>query len=269
MKERNNTRGLFSKPVLALTLIISMFLSTAGFCTEKEIVVAGAPCLTDALEEISQQYEIKHTGVRVHLNLTASGILQQQIEQGAPIDVFMSGSSVYMDKLDKKGLIDTNSKFIFAYNEIVLATPKDSALKNWPDLTGKKVTKIAIGNPDTVSAGMYGKETLTYLKLWDSLQGKLVMAENVRQALTYVQDKNVEAGILFKTDALIGKNIKIIASAPADSHQSIEYPAAVIKATHHPAEAKQFLDFLKTSKAKNILKKYGFVLDKPKGKASK
>lgn len=260
---------LFSKTVLALLLIITMVLSTTGFCAEKEIVVAGAASLTDALTEISQQYEKFHTGVKVHLNLAASGVLQQQIEQGAPIDVFMSASSVQMDKLYKKGLIDSNSKFIFAYNEIVLAVPKDSALKNWSDLAGTKANKIALGNPDTVPAGMYGKETLTYLKLWDSLQAKLVMAENVRQALTYVQDKNVEAGILFKTDALIGKNIKIIASAPANSHQSIEYPAAVIKATHNPAEAKQFMDFLKTSKAKNILKKYGFVLDKPKGKAAK
>ncbi len=269
MKTKSNHFEIVLTLIIGISILLWGFLPSPGFCKTQELVIAGAASLTDALTEITQQYETSHPTIKIHLNLASSGVLQQQIEQGAPIDVFLSASSVQMDKLEKKSLIIPESRFTFASNQIVLAVPTGSKVKSWSDLTTQKVKRIAIGNPDTVPAGMYAKEALTSLKLWDQVQSKLVMAENVRQAMTYVQDHNVEAGLLFKTDTLAGKSLQVAALAPANSHRKIEYPAAIIKSSHTPLEAEKFIQYLKTRSSKSIFEKWGFILEKPQKKAAR
>lgn len=175
------------------------------------MTVSAAASLTDALKEIQKAYETKNTNIKLNFNFGASGALQQQIEQGAPADLFLSAAPKNMQALVDKQLIDTNKQKNLLNNELVVVTPADgkTEVKSIADLAKAEVKHVAIGIPESVPAGNYAKEALTNAKLWDTLQSKTVQGKDVRQVLQYVETGNAEAGFVYKTDALTSKQVTI------------------------------------------------------------
>ncbi|SDN80713.1 molybdate ABC transporter substrate-binding protein [Bacillus sp. OK048] len=223
-----------------------------------ELTVSAAASLQDALNEITANFEKEHSNVKINYNFGASGALQQQISQGAPADLFFSAAEDKFDKLVLDGLIEEAKGIDLVGNELVLVVPKDSTkeIKTFEDLT--KADKISIGTPEAVPVGKYAKDTLEKLNVWQAIEGKVVFAKDVRQVLTYVETNNVDAGIVYKTDALISEKVKIAATAPEDSHAPIIYPLGVIKNSAHAKEAQLFYDFLQNENSMKTFKKYGF-----------
>ncbi len=222
------------------------------------LTISAAASLQDAAGELKTIYETKNAGVTITLNLAASGTLQKQIEKGAPADLFISAGKSQMDALAQKGLIVDTSRKDLLGNELVLITGKDSKLTEFSGLTDASVKKISIGTPETVPAGKYAQDTLTTLNLWEQLQPKMVLAKDVRQVLTYVETGNVDAGLVYRTDAATSSNVKIAAAAPAGSSAPIVYPMAVIKSTKYQKEAEAFASFLTSDDAVKVFEKYGF-----------
>ncbi|MCL5958699.1 MAG: molybdate ABC transporter substrate-binding protein [Chloroflexi bacterium] len=225
-----------------------------------ELIVSAAVSLSDALKEIKAAFEAENPGAKINCNLGASGDLQLQIEQGAPADLFLSAGKKQMDALESRGLLLEGTRRDIAANALVLIVPKSSALGiiGFSDLTKPEVQKLSIGNPATVPAGDYAQQTLQKLGLWDAIQGKLIQGENVRQVLTYVETGEVDAGLVYSTDARTASQATVVAEAPAESHKPIIYPGAVIKSTKQPDLAKAFLTYVAGPKGQGILARYGF-----------
>lgn len=222
------------------------------------LTIASATSLKDVAEELKDLYVKQHPGVNITYNFASSGTLQKQIEEGAPADMFISAGKSQMDALAVKGLIVEASRKDLLGNELVLVAGKDSKLSGFDGLTEAGISKISMCTPETVPAGEYAREVLTSLKLWDKIQSKLVLAKDVRQVLTYVETGNVDAGLLYRSDVLDSKNIKIVAAATADLHQPIVYPIAVIKSSKHQQEVEEFVRFLQGDEATQLFTKYGF-----------
>lgn len=223
-----------------------------------ELTISAAASLQDALGEIKKEFEKNHKNITLSFNLGASGALQQQISQGAPVDIFFSAAEDKFQTLVEDGSIAKKDGKNIVGNDIVLIVPRDSAgnITSFQDLT--KAKKLSIGTPSSVPAGMYGKETLDNLQLWKEVENKIVYAKDVRQVLNFVETGNVDAGIVYKTDALLSKKVKIVATASDDTHSPIIYPAGIVKNTKHYKQAKTFFDYLQGDQAMKILKKYGF-----------
>jgi molybdate transport system substrate-binding protein len=225
-----------------------------------EITVSAAISLKDSLDEISHLYTSEHPSAEVHFNLGGSGTLQRQIEQGAPVDIFISASPKEMDSLESQGLLVPDTRRDLVKNSVVLIVPVDSAgVSSFQDLAKPAVKNIAVGEPQTVPAGKYAQEVLMHLGIYDQLKPKLVLAKDVRQVLTYVETGNADAGIVYATDAKVSKKVATAATASEDSHSPVVYPVALIKSSRNPAGAKTFLEFLSGEKARAIFQKYGFI----------
>ncbi|HEX5082794.1 MAG TPA: molybdate ABC transporter substrate-binding protein [Blastocatellia bacterium] len=245
-----------------------LVIATAGLACRRpepaqvtrEITVSAAVSLKDAFREISKQYEDR-TGARVNFNFGASGALQKQIESGAPVDVFASAGIPQMDALAKQELIAPETRRDFARNTLVLVVPSDSrsGIASFADLGSEKVSKLAIGNPKTVPVGQYAEQALTRLGLWGRLGPRLILAEDVRQALDYVARGEVDAGIVYASDVrATGDKTRIVATAPEDSHDPILYPIAVVRASGSQEAARAFIDAVLSDDGQRILEKYGF-----------
>jgi molybdate transport system substrate-binding protein len=227
----------------------------------REITVSAAASLRDAFREISKQYE-ERTGVKINFNFGASGALQKQIESGAPVDVFASAGIPQMDALANQGLIAPETRRDFARNTLVLIVPADSTsgITSFADLGGAKVAKLAVGNPKTVPVGQYAEQSLSRLGLWQRLGPRLILAEDVRQALDYVARGEVDAGIVYASDVrATGDSVRIVAAAPADSHGPILYPIAVVRASSHQEAARAFIDEVMSDEGQRIMERYGFT----------
>ena len=259
-----NGAGQARRKFPAITLALAAALAMSGACAQKqpkEITVSAAASLKNAFTEIGEIYE-KQTGVRLNFNFAASGILQQQIEAGAPADVFACASRKQMDDVQKKGLLLGETRRDFTGNSLVLITPADSRLdiRSFQDLSAAGVERIAIGNPKTVPAGQYARESLTALELWDKLQSRFIPAENVRQVLDYVSRAEVEAGLVYASDAAIAEGrVRVAAEAPKGSHEAIVYPIAVLKDSADSAAAIKFIELTQSETGQAILARYGFT----------
>jgi molybdate transport system substrate-binding protein len=226
---------------------------------EVELTVSAAASLTDALNEIKTSFEGDNPNIDVTFNFGSSGTLQQQILQGAPTDIFFSAAEDKFDELVDKGLIDQDNGVDLVGNQIVLVTPKESnkGIESFSDLKDK-AQKISIGTPETVPAGMYAKEMLENMDEWDDVENKIVFAKDVRQVLTYVETGNVDAGIVYNTDALISSKVNVLAAAEEGTHTPIIYPLGIINESKNTEEAKLFYEYMQSKKALAILEKYGF-----------
>jgi molybdate transport system substrate-binding protein len=232
---------------------------TSNTYTKTELTISAAISLKDSLDKIIQLYRAQTPDVAMHTNYGASGTLQRQAEEGAPVDIFVSASSDQMDALESEGLILAGTRFNLVRNSLVLIAPKGThEISGFSDLTQPDVKTIAIGEPQTVPAGKYAKEVLTHFGIYDSVKPKLALAKDVRQVLTYVATGNADAGIVYATDARISSQVVVVATAPADSHDPVVYPAAIMKSSKDAAAAKAFLEFLAGEKARAVFKKYGF-----------
>lgn len=223
----------------------------------KEILVLAAASLTDVMKELSRIYE-ESNNIKINFSFASSGILQNQIEAGAPADIFFSAAQKQMNSLEEKNLIDKKTKKTLLENKLVLISPKMSTMKNFYDITNESVKKIGMGDPKIVPAGEYAKEMLENLQLLDKIEPKTIYGSDVRAVLTWTENNDVDLSFVYETDAKIAKNINIIGEAPKGSHKLITYPIAVIESSENKKEALDFIDFLTTKKSLDIFKKYGF-----------
>jgi len=225
-----------------------------------ELNVSAAASLTDAIKAIDDLYMQKNKTVTVVANFAASGTLQQQIEQGAPADVFISAAAKQMNVLQEGGLIINDTRRDLLNNKIVLVVPSNSTLNitDFMDLLNDDVKQVAMGDPEFVPAGTYGKQALDLLGITEKLQPKLILGSDVRQVLAYVESGNVDAGIVYSTDAAITDGVKIVADAPDEVNSKIVYPVAIIKSSNKVEAAEAYISFLFSNEAKAIFEKYGF-----------
>ena len=240
---------------------LACIMATCGCGPADELRVSAAASLADALKEIDRAFE-QATGTGVRLNLGASSLLARQIEAGAPADVFFSADEARMDGLEKKGLIDPTTREAQLSNTLVVVVPADStlALTSMKDLTAAAVRRIATGDPRAVPAGVYAKEHLQKIGVWKAVESRIVAMENVRAALAAVGSGNAEAGIVYKTDAAISKQVKIACEVPAGEGPRIVYPMAMVKAAGNVSGARAYLEFLDSAAAKKTFGKFGFVV---------
>ncbi len=224
------------------------------------VTVSAAISLKDAMDEVAKLYEEKNPGVSITFNYGGSGTLQHQIEQGAPVDIFFSASEKQMDELKAEHLILLDTRHDILRNALVLVTPANmDAVKDFADLAKPAVKTIALGEAATVPAGMYARQTLQHLGLFDAIEGKIVYAKDVRAVLTYVETGNADAGLVYRTDVLSSKKVRIAAIAPEDSHELIVYPVAALTATKQAEVACEFIAFIGGPVARPIFIKYGFL----------
>lgn len=242
-------------PLLFLLAILALPLQAA------EVTVSAAASLTDALKKIAANYE-KTSGDKIIFNFAASSLLAQQIAAGAPADIFFSADEAQMNRLEKQGLIDPATRKSILGNSLVVIVPSDSTLqiKSAGDLTNANVKQIALADPKAVPAGVYAKARLLKLQLWPAVEPKVVSTENVRAALAAVASGNVDAGVVYKTDAAISKNVKIAYEVPRADGPDISYPVALVKNSPQPAAAKKFLGYLSSKEAGQVFTRYGFLL---------
>ncbi|WP_339061001.1 molybdate ABC transporter substrate-binding protein [Tepidibacillus marianensis] len=254
------------KIITFLLTITSLFLTASCTTTEKattedkEIIVSAASSMTDVLLEIKTSFEKDNPGIKITYNLASSGKLSQQIEAGASVDVYIAASNNYMDDLEKKNLILTDTRKNIITNEIVLIGSKNKPhlITSFKELNNLKDKQLAIADPESSPIGMYSKEVLQHFNLWTGFENKLILAGTVRQVLTYVENDNVDYGIVFSTDAIISDKVKVLAKATPSWHTPIVYSGAVIKGSQHEEEANNYLTYVTSSKGKAIFNKFGF-----------
>ena len=223
----------------------------------QQLTVSAAASLTDAFKEIGPRFEAGKPGATVRFNFAASGVLLQQIVQGAPVDVFASADQETMNRGAEQRLIAADTRRDFASNTLVLVTPPGSPVKAVRDLATADVKRIAIGKVASVPVGRYTQQALESAQLWAPLQPKLVFADNVRQVLDYVSRGEVEAGFVYRTDAELAKG-KVHIAMTVGGHMPVTYPAAVVADSRQAALARDFVTFLSGSEAQAILTRYGF-----------
>jgi molybdate transport system substrate-binding protein len=227
----------------------------------RNLTVGAAASLSDALDEAIKIYSAENPSIKIVVIYGSSGALQKQIEQGAPIDAFISASPKQVDALAKAGLIEPGSRRTLLENELVLVVPSGSAVvRSWQDLAGKKVARVALGEPSSVPAGQYAAETLSALGLREAVTPKAAYAKDVREALAYVASGDADAGVVYATDAKGSDRVRVVAAAPAGSHSPILYPACAIASSRELGQAKRFLDWLSGPRAAKAFGEYGFVV---------
>jgi molybdate transport system substrate-binding protein len=225
--------------------------------------VSAAASLTDALHDMAGLYE-RETHDTLLFDFGASSTLARQIAEGAPSDVFFSADELKMDQLQQRGYIVKASRRSILSNTLVIIVPSDSNLKiNGPaDLADNAISTIAVAEPQSVPAGIYAKEYLRKNHVWDRIKDKLIPTENVRAALAAVESGNVQAGIVYRTDALISRSVRIAFEVPVAEGPKISYPVAIVGDSKQKAAAQKFIDFLQSPAAQEVFRKYGFILIK-------
>ena len=226
------------------------------------ITVSAAISLKNAFDEMARAFkaEKQYRGAKIFFNFGSSGDLASQIVAGAPVDVFASAAEKEMNELEKKGLIIPGTRKDFAANTLVLIAPAGgNALKGFGGLAGANVARIAVGNPATVPAGRYAEEVLRHYGLLPAVGGKLVYGEHVREVLAYVERGEVDAGIVYQTDAaIVSGRVRVVAAAPPGSHRPIRYPIAVLNGSDNKKLALAFVSFIESDQGRSILRKFGF-----------
>lgn len=247
--------------VLLLILMAALSCPAALDAAQPQILVAAAASLKEAFDQIGSMYKQK-TGVKVTFTFGASGELEKQIEAGAPVDVFASAGEKEMQMLQAKNLVEPQTAANFASNSLVLVVPAGAKLgiHQFSDLRRPAVKMIAIGNPKTVPAGQYAEQFLRNAGLWQAIEPRLIFAGDVRQVLDYVDHGDVDAGIVYATDAPIAHGkVSIAARAPKGTYGPILYPIAVVKGSRNGRAADGFVQFVLSDAGLSVLKKYGFL----------
>jgi molybdate transport system substrate-binding protein len=246
------------------SFVLATYLTAASpVAVAADVTVFAAASLKEAMDAQAKQFEAS-TGNKVIVSYGASNTLAKQIEAGAPADIFISADLDWMDYLDQRHLIAPNARFDLLHNTLVLIAPSssNSALKIGPNFAlaaALGTEKLAMANPDSVPAGKYGKSALEKLGVWASVEKQVARAENVRAALALVSRDEARFGIVYKTDALADKGVKIVDTFPPDSHPPIIYPAAILVSSKSPA-ARPLLDYLRSTQARSVWESYGFGL---------
>lgn len=253
----------------AIAFLTAVLVLGATACAQKgnsgkshtsSIVVSAAVSVENAFVKIAKIYTAR-TGTKVEFSFGASGVLEKQIEAGAPVDVYASAGEKEMNQLQSQQLVAAGTRADFAGNSLVLVVPADSKLKvdSFKKLAEPSVKRLAVGDPKTVPAGFYARQALQHLGLWQKLHSRLVYAEDVRQVLDYVMRDEVSAGVVYSTDVMIAHGkAQQVATAPKGTYGPIRYPIAAVKGCAHPKSAGQFIKLVLSPEGQAILKKYGF-----------
>jgi len=262
--------------IFSLGILLSMLLagcntettiqpdnSTSKISANTKLTISAAASLQNVMKAIKPLYEEAYPDREIVYNFASSGSLQRQIAQGAPVDVFISAAVDKMDALEEKDLILTETRCDLLKNQMVLVTQEENNanfnITDFQDLTTDKINLIALGEPESVPAGKYAQEVLNFFNIADKVNSKAVYGKDVRQVLNYVATGNVEAGVVYRTDAQVSKNVEIIAIAPEESHSPVIYPVAVIKDSNTPEIGKELIEFLSTDEAQAVFEEYGFA----------
>ncbi|MFL5541765.1 MAG: molybdate ABC transporter substrate-binding protein [Longimicrobiaceae bacterium] len=226
------------------------------------LTVAAAASLHEVVTELDSLYRAEHPDVAVRATFGASGALRQQIEQGAPADVFISASERHVDALQRAGRVDPRSRRTFAGNELVLVVPSSAgaAVHGFRDLASPAVRRVAIGAAASVPAGEYAEQVLRSLGIAEAVAAKAVYAQNVRQVLAYVERGEVDAGIVYRTDALASRRVRVAAAAPPATHTPITYPLVLVSRGAHPEQARAYAAFLLGPRGREALARRGFTV---------
>jgi molybdate transport system substrate-binding protein len=242
-------------------LLFCCFALAAWPVMAASLRVSAASSLTDALHDIARIYE-RATHDTLLFDFGASNLLARQIAEGATSDVFISADEVKMDQLQQRGFIIKTSRRAIVSNTLVVIVPSDSNLRitRAADLVNRSISNIAVAEPQSVPAGIYAKEYLTRIHVWDRIKEKIVPTENVRAALAAVESGNVQAGIVYRSDALISRSVRIAFEVPRAEGPTISYPAAIVADSKQKAAAQRFIDFLQSPRAQNIFRTYGFLI---------
>lgn len=237
-------------------LVLAGYRAPAG-----TVSVFAAASLTDSLKEIAAGYE-KESRDKVVFNFAASSFLERQIQAGAGADIFFSADEARMDALQGQGLIATGTRRSRLSNTlvIVVAADTDLGIRAPPDLATEKVQRIALADPQTVPAGIYAREYFQQAKLWPALKEKVVPTDNVRAALSAVESGNVDAGVVYKTDAAISKKVRIAYEVPRDEGPKVSYALALLKDAPHAQAADSFYKYLMSEPAARVFRKFGFIV---------
>jgi molybdate transport system substrate-binding protein len=225
-----------------------------------EIMVFAGAGLKDTLPEVAELYRRQHPEAKVSFNFAGSGTLQKQIEQGAPADIVIFPGKKQLDALEKEGLIDKATRKKILADKLVLITPKgEEKVKSFADLASPGVGKVAIGDPATVPAGEWAKETLVNLGLWEKVQPKLVLAKDVQQVKAYVETGSVDVGLVWRSTAVTTAKVRIAAEAPEKAHRPIFFTGAVVGSSKEKETALDFLNYLAGPEAAAVFARHGFT----------
>ncbi len=246
------------KIVLMSILLLMSACNMNSHINKNEITISAAASLKDAIEEIQRDFQEEYPDVLVNINFGSTGTLQQQIIQGAPVDVFISASKEKFEVLKERKLVINEHSTDILQNSLVLIGKKNIKLDTFQELFNLEFNTIAIGTPETVPAGKYAKETLESIGIWNQMEQKLIFGKDVRQVLSYVETGNVELGIVYLTDALLTDKVIILATPGKELYSPIHYSVGVVSNTKHIEEAVNFYNFLQKDKAIKIFEKYGF-----------
>ena len=249
------------KHIVTFILLVVLLSGCSNETQQTVLTVSAASSLSDVLQDAATQFQVEHPTISIQFNFGASGSLKEQIEQGAPVDLFISASIEKYEELVNERLIDPGVNL--ASNEIVLITSVKSTvnLQEFSDIVHDAIEKIAIGTPSIVPAGTYGKQALHYYDVWASIENKIVYAKDVRQVLTYVETNNAQAGIVYKTDAIPSDKVRIVNTTGESTHDAIFYPAGVVNSTKAPKEASLFLQYIQSEDVQHIWEQYGFQME--------
>ena len=224
-----------------------------------ELNISAAASLKEVMADLETEYKKNNENVTLVVNYGSSGSLQQQIEQGAPCDLFISAGQKQMNALKDEGLLLDYTTKDLVENSLVLVEANGVNITSFDDLKSDKVTHIAVGEPESVPAGKYADEVLTNTGIKDSISDKLVFAKDVKEVLAWVASGNADVGFVYLSDALSSDSVKIVENVDeVNNHSSITYPVSVIKDSNNVDEAKKFEDFLFTDAAQKIFEKYGY-----------
>src|SRR5262245_11287229 len=247
-----------------LGLAVALAFAPGMAQAQTNVVIFAAASLKNALDEIATTWS-KDTGKPApKISYAASSALAKQMEQGAPADMFISADLDWMDYVQGKNLIKNDTRFNLLGNKIVIIAPKDSTTTNLA-IKGDDLAKalaggrLSVANVESVPAGKYGKAALEKLGAWNAVKDSIAQAENVRAALLLVGRGEAPLGIVYSTDAAAEPNVRIVATFPEDSHPPIIYPAALTK-DGTTADARAFLDFLRSAKARIAFERQGFTV---------
>ncbi|MFQ5825111.1 MAG: molybdate ABC transporter substrate-binding protein [bacterium] len=259
----NFFRAALEKLFVYMTLLFWLAIS---FCDSSEnnlkpLRIYAAASLTSVMPKLTQVFQENYPHAEIEFNFAASSILAKQIEYGAEADIFISANTQWMDFLENKNQIKSNTRIDFLSNKLVLivSVKNKSTITSLQDLNQPFVHRIALADWAHVPAGLYAKVALENSGLWENIQTKCIPALDVRAALSYVERGEADCGIVYLTDAAISKNVKIITELPFDVQSNIRYSGATTKNSTHPL-SKFYLSFLLSSEAKKILKQQGFVI---------
>lgn len=263
--DNRNNRGLRLRTLaVAAALIVAGALGVSAPASAENVIVYAASSLTDALGEVGKVYE-ENSDNDIKFSFASSSTLAKQVMAGAPAEIYASANVGWMDQVQKAGAILDDSRRQFVANQLALVAPTaseidDVNIKPEFDLAALLGDgRLAMANPEHVPAGIYGKQSLQSLGVWDTVKDRLVRGSNVRVTLNYVANGGIPLGIVYATDAAVADDVKIVGLFPADSHEPIVYTMALTqKVGEQDSAARDFFEFMTSEQADEIMTRYGF-----------